>query len=138
MSGLRAGSRSFCAVLVLVVGAVALSGCDGGGQAALAPASPLPGNTVVRTLLWETLAESNSPALAAAIVSRDSEEVAKMVSVLRYGEPKPATPQSLFHIASCTKAMTATLCAILVQQGEADEHGWIHDVLISHGQFVAG
>ena len=117
MSGMRGGANSCCAVLVLVVGAVALSGCDGGGQAALAPASPLPGNTVVRTLLWETLAESNSPALAAAIVSRDGEEVAEVVGVLRYGEPEPATPQSLFHIASCTKAMTATLCAILVQQG---------------------
>lgn len=116
MSGLRAGVRLLYGVVVLVVGAIALSGCDGGGRSALAP-PPLPGNTVVRTLLWETLAESNSPALAAAIVSRDGGEVAEVVGVLRYGEFEPATSQSPFHIASCTKAMTATLCAILVQQG---------------------
>lgn len=68
-------------------------------------------------LLEEWRAEFQLPALAAAVV-RDG----KILTLAAVGERKwksgvPVTTDDVFHLGSCTKAMTATMIAKLVEQG---------------------
>src|SRR5688500_4331217 len=58
------------------------------------------------------------PALAAAVVDADQTLMLGAAGVRKAGSPDKVTSKDLFHIGSCTKAMTATLCAILVQEGK--------------------
>jgi CubicO group peptidase (beta-lactamase class C family) len=58
------------------------------------------------------------PALAAAVVL-DRKLVAEgAVGVRRAGHTEAVTIHDRFHLGSCTKSMTATLCAILVEKGK--------------------
>src|SRR5437868_2514281 len=57
------------------------------------------------------------PALA-AMVLRDGKVVARgAVGLRKAGWTTPVTIDDRFHIGSCTKSMTATLVAMLVDQG---------------------
>ena len=58
------------------------------------------------------------PALAAVVVKdgRICDRVA--VGVRKWGDPTPVTTNDEFHIGSCTKSMTATLAAMLIQDGK--------------------
>ena len=58
------------------------------------------------------------PAMAAAVVDADQTLMLGAAGVRKTGSPDKVTPKDLFHIGSCTKAMTATLCAILVEEGK--------------------
>jgi len=58
------------------------------------------------------------PALAAAVVKNDRLISLGAVGVRRTDNKDSVTSNDSFHLGSCTKAMTATLCAILVQQGK--------------------
>ncbi|HVK09197.1 MAG TPA: serine hydrolase domain-containing protein [Gemmataceae bacterium] len=58
------------------------------------------------------------PALAGAVVRDGKLTALGAVGVRRAGHAEPVTPADLFHLGSCTKAMTATLCARLVRQGK--------------------
>ena len=40
------------------------------------------------------------------------------VGVRKWGDPTPVTTNDVFHIGSCTKSMTATLTAILIEEGK--------------------
>lgn len=55
--------------------------------------------------------------MAAAIVSVDGLKAHGAVGVRQRGEDAAITIDDRFHIGSCTKAMTATLCAMLVEEG---------------------
>lgn len=58
------------------------------------------------------------PALAAAVL-RDGQLIDIAAIGFRAGKKGPrVTPDDRFHLGSCTKSMTATLCAILVEQGK--------------------
>ena len=58
------------------------------------------------------------PALAAVVVKdgRICDRVA--VGVRKWGDSTPVTTNDVFHTGSCTKSMTATLAAILIQDGK--------------------
>jgi CubicO group peptidase (beta-lactamase class C family) len=58
------------------------------------------------------------PALAGAIVTTDGLTAIGAVGVRKAGTDTPVTVGDQFHLGSCTKAMTATLLAILVQRGK--------------------
>ncbi len=58
------------------------------------------------------------PALAAAVVRGDRLEALGAVGVRKVGDPTRVSLDDEFHIGSCTKAMTATLLAMLVEQGK--------------------
>ena len=58
-------------------------------------------------------AQQDVPALAAAIVSTTGLVAAAAVGVRRSGDPVAATTNDLWHLGSCTKAMTAALFARL-------------------------
>lgn len=58
------------------------------------------------------------PALAAAVVRLDQPTVVGAVGVRKRGDDTPVELDDKFHLGSCTKAMTATLIARLVEQGK--------------------
>ena len=68
-------------------------------------------------MLEPYLARYNMPALAAAVVVGGSVVAAGAVGTRRTGTDIPVTLDDRFHIASCTKAMTATLAATFVEEG---------------------
>lgn len=60
------------------------------------------------------------PALAAAIVTSGGLEWSGVRGVRRFGSTDSAKTDDVWHLGSCTKAMTATLWGRLVEQGKAD------------------
>ena len=53
-----------------------------------------------------------------AFAVRNGQVIARASAGVRaLGSPDPIAPTDLWHIGSCTKAMTATLCALLVERG---------------------
>lgn len=60
-------------------------------------------------------AKSELPALAAAVVLAGQIKAVGAVGVRKYGVKVPVTIDDQFHLGSCTKAMTATLIAKLVE-----------------------
>jgi CubicO group peptidase (beta-lactamase class C family) len=70
--------------------------------------------------LSEIVAASQSkhgvPALGAAVVVNSEIRVA-VAGVRKAGDATPATAKDKFHLGSCTKSMTATLVALLVEDG---------------------
>ena len=65
-----------------------------------------------------TLREFEVPGLALAIVKDGQPLLLKGYGVRRLGAPAPVTPQTLFGIASNTKAFTAAALAMLVDEGK--------------------
>ena len=58
------------------------------------------------------------PALAAAVILDGRTYALGVVGVRKSGTDVNALPADPFHMGSCTKAMTATLIAMLVEQGK--------------------
>lgn len=78
---------------------------------------PLPVSDEVAAVLDGVRAKYGIPGMAAAVV-RDGEIVAVGVSGVREaGKSASVLPGDRFHIGSCTKAMTATMIAKLVEEG---------------------
>lgn len=63
-------------------------------------------------------AKHDLPALAAAVIVNGKTAAAGAVGVRKYGDATPVTVGDRFHLGSCTKAMTATLIGMLVEQGK--------------------
>ncbi|MDR3456938.1 MAG: serine hydrolase [Verrucomicrobiae bacterium] len=58
------------------------------------------------------------PALAVVVV-KDGQICDRAVAgVRKYGDTTPVTTNDVFHIGSCTKSMTATLTAMLIEEGK--------------------
>jgi CubicO group peptidase (beta-lactamase class C family) len=72
----------------------------------------------IDSLLESIRAKSNVPALAAAVVRSNEVVAVGAVGVRKFGSPEKVTADDKFHIGSCTKAMTATLAAMYVEQGK--------------------
>jgi CubicO group peptidase (beta-lactamase class C family) len=72
----------------------------------------------LKIALEEVRSKFKLPALAGGIVTRDGLQELATVGVRKLGTEVAATDQDLWHLGSCTKAMTATLLATLVQQGQ--------------------
>lgn len=68
------------------------------------------------------------PALAAAIVNEDSIIAIGAVGVRKVGARQKITLEDRFHLGSCTKAMTATLIAMLVEEGKLSWQTTISEV----------
>jgi CubicO group peptidase (beta-lactamase class C family) len=63
-------------------------------------------------------AELGVPALGALVGDSRGVRAFASVGVRRAGTEDPIRPDDPFHIGSCTKAMTATVAALLVEQGK--------------------
>jgi CubicO group peptidase (beta-lactamase class C family) len=72
----------------------------------------------ISRLLEPIRAEHKLPALAGAIVRYDRVVGLGATGVRKIGDPTPVTPRDKFHIGSCTKSMTATVVAALVEKGK--------------------
>ncbi len=106
--------RLWPATCVLVVGAAA-----GPGFAADPPVKY--DQAAVDRVVAEALERWEVPGVAVAIV-RDGETVClKGYGTKRVGADDPVTPDTLFPLASCTKAFTSTLEAMLADEGKL---GW--------------
>lgn len=58
------------------------------------------------------------PALGVVVVKDGNFCEREAVGVRKYGDATPVATNDLFHIGSCTKSMTATLAAILIEEGK--------------------
>jgi CubicO group peptidase (beta-lactamase class C family) len=72
----------------------------------------------VSNLLAPIRAKHDLPAMAGAIVVGDALTGIGVDGVRERGKPQKATIEDQWHLGSCTKAMTATLCAMLVEDGK--------------------
>lgn len=106
----RLGAALFAAALLLSRAAAAQTDAD-------APAKPID----VAPKLQSILESRRLPALAAVAVRDGQVAAIGAVGVRRAGLDEPVTTDDLWHIGSCTKAMTAALAARLV---EADKIEW--------------
>jgi CubicO group peptidase (beta-lactamase class C family) len=95
-------------VLALVL---SLTGC----KQTISNVSEIPS---INDVLKPILAKYGLPAMAAVVIS-DGKIIAEgAVGVRKWGDKTPVTIDDKFHLGSCGKAMTATLMAILVEQGK--------------------
>jgi CubicO group peptidase (beta-lactamase class C family) len=72
----------------------------------------------LRSLLAPIREKYDLPALAGAIVTSHKLVATGAVGVRKYGTETPVTINDEFHLGSDTKAMTATLLALLVEEGK--------------------
>src|ERR1017187_9378276 len=68
------------------------------------------------------------PALATVVVKDGAICDRLAVGVRKLGDPTPVTTNDVFHIGSCTKSMTATLTAMLIEEGKLKWDTTIADV----------
>lgn len=74
----------------------------------------------VAALLEPIRARHDLPGLVAAIVDRDGVVAIGACGVRERGGSAPLDVHDRMHLGSCTKSMTATLCARLVEKGSID------------------
>lgn len=107
--------------IALVAGLAALGrGQDDTGSttAPIARGEQARPDPAIAALLGPIRERHDLPALGGAILSGDQLLGASVVGVRKAGDPTKATLHDQFHLGSCTKAMTATLLALLVEDGK--------------------
>ncbi len=72
----------------------------------------------VSALLAPILEKRDIPGMAAAVVAQGQTVALGVCGVRTRGKPEPIAADDCFHIGSDTKAMTAMLCGILVDDGK--------------------
>ena len=72
------------------------------------------------TAFARVLKDWNAAGFAVAVVEKDKIVYAKGFGYRDYENKIPVTPNTLFAIGSCTKAFTASLIGMLVQDGKVD------------------
>jgi CubicO group peptidase (beta-lactamase class C family) len=73
----------------------------------------------MKAILADIRTRHDVPALAAAWLD-SGRATAAAVGVRKYGNTTPVSVGDRFHLGSCTKAMTAVLVGVLVEEGELD------------------
>jgi CubicO group peptidase (beta-lactamase class C family) len=86
------------------------------GGAARTP--PLAYSDPISKMLEDIREKHNFPALAASVVVDGKTVVAGAVGFRKNGGPEKVTADDQFHLGSVTKSMTATVAAMLVEQGK--------------------
>ncbi len=131
--------RTFLGTLPAIIGGIealgqsAISHGDESGASrpddhASRPWSPPPGCDDLRDKLEPTLKDSGLPALAAGAVKKGKLLAVGAVGIRKVGTPDAVTPADKFHIGSCTKAMTATLAARLLEPGKLNWDSTLADI----------
>lgn len=88
---------------------------------------PLKANDL-EPILKKVMKEYHLPSVAAA-VTKDGEVIAKAaLGVRKAGSAELVTLEDKYHIGSCTKSMTATLAALLVEEGKVQWSSRIIDI----------
>ncbi|HZW10149.1 MAG TPA: serine hydrolase domain-containing protein, partial [Phycisphaerales bacterium] len=76
--------------------------------------------TPIAERLESIRARHGLPALAALVTTADRTVAIGAAGVREVGGETPVTTDDLWHLGSCTKSMTATVAAILVEQGKIE------------------
>lgn len=82
------------------------------------PTDPSPG---IGAIVRETMTAWGVPGCAVVVVRGDETLVLAGYGVKQLGRPEPVTPDTVFPLASCSKAFTTTLMAMMVDDGRI---GW--------------
>src|SRR5262249_11464654 len=82
------------------------------------PARPIAADPKINELLEPLRKKHDVPALAAALVNSKGLVAVGAVGVRKRGDTTAVTVNDQFHLGSDTKAMTATLIALMVEKGE--------------------
>lgn len=112
-----------CLVSTLLGLTAAIGGCVDRRETAAAlpspqsPAKALAAPVDIAEHLETIRARHQLPALAAVVLREDGIVALGAVGVRKLGSPKGVTANDRFHLGSDTKAMTATLIALLVEEG---------------------
>lgn len=122
IAGRLAGGLSIACIAALLLASLALASAaeeqtSSSGAAAKPDATP---GIDLQAELDAACARAGLPAMAAAIVTPDSIKVA-VTGVRRQGVAGAVTLDDRWHLGSNTKAMTATMIGLLIQQGRL---GW--------------
>lgn len=83
----------------------------------LMPQSPPPEPRNLSALIAPVVQKSGLPAIGVAVVNSEGLVGIGAVGVRSFGSPEKVTINDQWHIGSCTKTMTATLAARLVDRG---------------------
>ncbi|MCY2959002.1 MAG: serine hydrolase [Planctomycetota bacterium] len=106
-------SRAAPLALLALLSLVALSCSSPEGRTRDEARSPRDLSGIITPLLEK----SRLPALGAAVVTSDGLEAIGASGVRSWGSSEPVTIEDQWHIGSCTKALTATLAARLIERG---------------------
>ena len=114
-----------------------------GAQVVEAPKLPVVVEPAIRDASADlaTIIEKNKLPAMAAVTVRHGVIVAQGVSgVRKAGSEEKATLGDLWHLGSCTKSMTATMCAMLVEKGTLRWDSTLEEVFAGvapkmHGDF---
>ena len=79
-------------------------------------------------MLTAIVKDSDVPGMVAATVAGDRVVAIGAAGVRKRGATEPVTTSDLFHLGSCTKAMTATLVARLIREGKISWDAKVGDV----------
>lgn len=71
----------------------------------------------LKSYLDQVVTDNKMPSLAAAIIDQNGTRHSAYAGVRKYGDTTVVTAQDLYHIGSCTKAMTSVLTAMLIDDG---------------------
>ena len=84
----------------------------------IAFSAPSPNSPANHAAIERIRKSHDLPALAVVVV-KDGEPCDRIaVGIRKWGDPTPIATNDVFHIGSCTKAMTATLAAMLIEEGK--------------------
>jgi CubicO group peptidase (beta-lactamase class C family) len=103
--------RSRCAIIVLLVVNVVMSDTP-------TSAAPAPTTRDVSPEIARIIEKSNVPGMVVAVVEGDRIVMSGAAGARKRGSDAKVTLDDQFHIGSDTKAITATLCAMLVEDGK--------------------
>jgi len=82
-------------------------------------ASAAPSETTASNQSLEAIRKKRDLPALAVVVVKDGRIVERdAVGVRKLGDATPVTTNDVFHIGSCTKSMTATLTAMLIEEGK--------------------
>ncbi len=119
--------------ITILLGVLLVAGLTAGVILAAAPpaANPAPNpasNAAPNPALEAIRKKYDLPALALVVMQDGRICERGAVGVRKWGESTPVTTNDVFHIGSCTKAMTATLAAMLIEEGKLNWTTTIADV----------
>jgi CubicO group peptidase (beta-lactamase class C family) len=119
-----------CRPLAFVLALIVASSCTLVARAAEPAGTPVDD---LSPLLAESVKKHKLPGMAAAIVDGGKITALGAAGVRCQGRPEKITVDDLFHIGSDTKSMTATLIAVLIEEGKLRWNSTPFEVLSQHG-----
>lgn len=127
------GFKKLCITMALIIGAIGIGYGESQKNspvrnALISEQCPAAGDAAVVDALKPILLKYKLPAIAGAIVTSDGVFMIGAAGVRKAGTSAAVTIDDKWHLGSCTKAMTATVIASLVEQGKLKWETTMEDV----------